>query len=137
LGDGEGEREYKHGNMFMQAPTRYSEDKLPAKNFTEGWKNLDTQTYDSTLISIWRTGGSKLRMTRLKDTIIDTPPLESDQRFYMSHSGNAIFFLCEKDSDTEWPRPAEPVAEYEYDKAGNALDLKITPQTSRSKLMNA
>ena len=36
--------------------------------------------------SLWRNGGSDLRYSRLRDTIIDIPPVQNDQHFRTSHT---------------------------------------------------
>jgi len=37
-------------------------------------------------------------MSRLKDVMIEVPPLKKDAKFYLSHSQDAIFYLGRKSS---------------------------------------
>ena len=56
-----------------------------------------TETLDHVLISVWRIGGRELRFSRLADVFIPYPPVATDERFYTSHTGDAIYYLSKHD----------------------------------------
>jgi hypothetical protein len=50
--------------------------------------------------SIWRNGGADLRYSRLKDTVIAIPPLQTDMKFYTSHSSDSVYYIgTQKDGE--------------------------------------
>jgi hypothetical protein len=76
--------------------------KLPIKYILtdrtlNGQKNEKTQSTDYVLISTWRIGMGQIRFSRIADVAIPYFPIETDKRFYCSHSGDALYFLTMKD----------------------------------------
>lgn len=75
--------------MFKNEPIKYA---LLDRHIGGEYREK-TDSIDYTMISIWRIGGEKLHYSRLSDVIIPFPPADSDQKFYASHSGDAIYYL--------------------------------------------
>mmetsp|Transcript_113475 Transcript_113475/g.156852 ORF Transcript_113475/g.156852 Transcript_113475/m.156852 type:complete len:270 (+) Transcript_113475:256-1065(+) len=63
----------------------------------KGTKNAKQGSFDKTVLSIYKIGGSDQHYTRMRDVIIDYTPVMSDLRFYISHEANAAYFLAKKD----------------------------------------
>ena len=56
-----------------------------------------TDTVDYVVISTWRIGGKDIHYSRLADVIIPYPPVVTDERFYCSHTADALYYLTKKD----------------------------------------
>lgn len=56
-----------------------------------------TDTVDYVLISIWRIGGKDIHYSRIADVVIPYPPATTDERFYCSHTSDALYYLTKKD----------------------------------------
>lgn len=56
-----------------------------------------TDTVDYVLISIWKIGGKDIHYSRLADVVIPYPPATTDERFYCSHTSDALYYLTKKD----------------------------------------
>jgi hypothetical protein len=78
--------------MFKEKPIRYGLTDMKV----EGTKVEGTDTIDYVAISVWRIGGSLLRYSRLSDVVIPYAPLKSDEKFYCSHSSDAVYYLSQK-----------------------------------------
>ena len=63
----------------------------------KGEKRVYTQSTDYVLISVWRIGKANIRFSRLADVFVPFPPVTTDQRFYCSHSADAIYWLTMQD----------------------------------------
>ena len=60
-----------------------------------GEENAKTKSIDCVLISIWRIGKGQIRFSRIADVAIGHPPIETDLKFYCSHSGDALYYLTQ------------------------------------------
>lgn len=49
------------------------------------------------IISTWRIGGKEIHYSRLADVLIPYPPVDTDERFYVSHTADAIYYLTKKE----------------------------------------
>ena len=58
-----------------------------------GLANAKTKSTDCVLISTWRIGKGQIRFSRIADVCVGYPPIETDLKFYCSHSGDAIYYL--------------------------------------------
>jgi hypothetical protein len=54
------------------------------------------ETFDSVLISLWDIGGEGLRYKRIMSNLVPHPPVDKDLRCYLSHSGDAVYWLGKK-----------------------------------------
>ena len=61
--------------------------------------NKDLNVYEYVCFSIWRNGGSDLRFSRLKDTVIPIAPVQGETRFRTSHSSKSVYYLGEEPID--------------------------------------
>ena len=60
-----------------------------------GEENAKTKSIDCVLISTWRIGKGQIRFSRIADVAIGHPPIETDLKFYCSHSGDALYYLTQ------------------------------------------
>ena len=63
--------------------------------FVMGEENAKTKSIDCVLISTWRIGKGQIRFSRIADVAIGHPPIETDLKFYCSHSGDALYYLTQ------------------------------------------
>ena len=77
--------------MFKNDPKKLLPD--AENNLSKGVKNEITQTKDSVLISIWDIKGSQMRYRRMISTLVPHPPIIGDERCYVSHTGNAVYWI--------------------------------------------
>ena len=90
----EEEREYD-GDMFKNKPLNYA----LSDRTIRGEFNKKTESTEFSLISVWKIGGEHLRFSRIADVIVPFPPVSSNEskgRFYISHSGDALYYLALK-----------------------------------------
>ena len=60
-----------------------------------GTVNRFLSVYESCIITIYSTNGALQRYVRHKNVQIPHPPIESDQKFYCSHTSDAVFDVFE------------------------------------------
>lgn len=94
---GEDDRSYT-GDMFTcdkkRRPINYS-----VKNREcIGEKRPRSDTIDHVVISNWNIGGMHLHFSRFSNVTIPYPPIETNDRFYFSHTCDAIYWLTKLDA---------------------------------------
>ena len=88
-GGDDDDREYT-GDMFPGVkPVKYA----PGRFELQGEHNPTLNTNDYVCISLWEIQPKTMRFSRVRDVIIQVPPITTDQRFYMSHSCKSIYWL--------------------------------------------
>ena len=79
--------------MFKKEPIKYA----LAERVVQGETRQKTDSVDYSMIAIWRIGGVHIHYSRIADVVIPYPPVETNERFYCSHSSDAIYYLSKKD----------------------------------------
>lgn len=86
--------------MFNEKRSRVKKVPLAlADRQMRGELRAKTETLDHVLISVWRIGGRELQFSRLADVFIPYPPVTTDERFYTSHTGDAIYYLSKNNGN--------------------------------------
>ena len=73
-------------------PIKYSLN----ERIVKGELREKTDTIDYVVISTWRIGGKEIHYSRLADVTIPYPPVATDERFYVSHTADALYYLTMK-----------------------------------------
>jgi hypothetical protein len=95
------------GDLFTKKGLNTIPSRLPWSPETElgpesastergGVYNKDTNTIDATNISIWEVGGTEMRYNRIYSQLVPHPPMPSDKKCYLSHTGDAVYWLAQE-----------------------------------------
>ena len=91
--DSDEDREYT-GDMFGEKkPIKFAAGKFEV----QGQHNPKLGTNDYCCISLWSAGGSLMRYTRLKNSIIRVPPIDGDQMFRVGHDAKRLYYIGVED----------------------------------------